>query len=45
MDTNRATLLSDDGSVDTLPLMSKAEVAEQVMARAAARLVGQPGNG
>ncbi len=45
VDTNRVTLLSDDGSVDTLPLMSKAEVAEQVMARVAARLVGQPGNG
>ncbi len=40
VDTNRVTLLSDDGSVETLPLMSKADVAEAVMARVAARLVG-----
>jgi len=44
VDTNRVTLLADDGSVETLPLMSKAEVAEQVVARVAARLVGQTGN-
>ncbi len=40
VDTNRVTLLADDGSRETLPLMSKAEVAEQVVARVAARLVG-----
>ena len=38
VDTNRVTLLADDGSRETLPLMSKAEVAEQVVARVVARL-------
>lgn len=33
VDTNRVILLSKDGSQDELPLMSKIEVAESVMAR------------
>lgn len=40
VDTNRVTFLADDGSVETLPLMSKAEVAERVIARIIARLSG-----
>ena len=33
MDTNRVTLFGVDGTVETLPLLSKAEVAEQVVQR------------
>jgi len=34
VDTNRVTLLSADGSIDALPLMSKVEVAEAILDRA-----------
>lgn len=34
VETNRVTLLYPDGSQDTLPLMSKEEVAAQILARA-----------
>ena len=44
VDANRVTLLADDGSRETLPLMSKAEVADQVMARVADRLAGRMEN-
>ena len=37
-ETNRVTLLSADGSVDELPLLSKVEVAEKVLDRLAALL-------
>jgi phosphopantothenoylcysteine decarboxylase / phosphopantothenate---cysteine ligase len=40
VDTNRVTLLSDDGSVETLPLLSKAAVAQRVVERLAQRLDG-----
>ena len=45
VDTNRVTLLDRDGRVETLPLMSKAAVAEAVMDRVALLLAssGQPG--
>jgi phosphopantothenoylcysteine decarboxylase/phosphopantothenate--cysteine ligase len=33
VDTNRVTLLAGDGSVETLPLMTKAEVAERILDR------------
>jgi phosphopantothenoylcysteine decarboxylase/phosphopantothenate--cysteine ligase len=33
VDTNRVTLLAGDGSVEQLPLMSKIEVAEQILDR------------
>jgi phosphopantothenoylcysteine decarboxylase / phosphopantothenate---cysteine ligase len=33
VDTNRVTLLTGDGSVETLPLMTKAEVAERILDR------------
>ena len=32
VDTNRVTLLKADGQVEALPLMSKVEVAEKVIA-------------
>jgi phosphopantothenoylcysteine decarboxylase/phosphopantothenate--cysteine ligase len=35
VDTNRVVLLSKDGEKEEWPLMSKAEVAEKVMARVA----------
>lgn len=38
VDTNRVTLLFADGRVESLPLMSKAEVAEEVLRHVAARL-------
>ncbi len=38
VDTNRVTLLADDGSSETLPLMSKAAVAQRVVERVAERL-------
>lgn len=38
VDTNRVTLLADDGSTQALPLMSKAEVAWQVVKRIEERL-------
>jgi phosphopantothenoylcysteine decarboxylase/phosphopantothenate--cysteine ligase len=31
VDTNRVTLLAADGSIKTLPLLSKAEVAEEIL--------------
>ena len=33
VDTNRVTLFGADGTVETLPLLSKTEVAEQVVQR------------
>ncbi|MBM3190212.1 MAG: bifunctional phosphopantothenoylcysteine decarboxylase/phosphopantothenate--cysteine ligase CoaBC [Chloroflexi bacterium] len=36
VDTNRVTLLAADGQVEALPLMSKFEVAEQILRRVAA---------
>jgi phosphopantothenoylcysteine decarboxylase/phosphopantothenate--cysteine ligase len=38
VDTNRATFLYADGRTESLPLMSKAEVAETLIARIAAML-------
>jgi len=38
VDTNRVTLLYSDGRSETLPLMSKSEVAETIVARVAALL-------
>ncbi len=38
VDTNRVTLLAADGSAETLPLLSKAEVAERVIERLIARI-------
>ena len=38
VDTNRVTLLGHDGSVHTLPLMSKPAVAEEILDRVVARL-------
>ena len=38
-DTNRVTLLSQDGRVEPLPLMSKSAAAEAVLARVVALLV------
>jgi phosphopantothenoylcysteine decarboxylase/phosphopantothenate--cysteine ligase len=38
VDTNRVTLLYSDGSSEALPLMSKSEVAETIVARVAALL-------
>ena len=38
VDTNRVTLLFADGSSEALPLMSKSEVAETIVARVAALL-------
>ncbi len=38
VDTNRVTLLSADGRSEALPLMSKSEVAETIVARVAALL-------
>jgi phosphopantothenoylcysteine decarboxylase/phosphopantothenate--cysteine ligase len=38
VDTNRVTLLYSDGSSEALPLMSKSEVAETIVARIAALL-------
>jgi len=38
VDTNRVTLLSADGKREALPLMSKSEVAETIVARVAALL-------
>jgi len=35
-DTSRATLISGDGKVDALPLLTKAEVAERILDRVAA---------
>jgi phosphopantothenoylcysteine decarboxylase / phosphopantothenate---cysteine ligase len=40
VDTNRVTLLADDGSSETLPLLSKAEVAQRVVEWTANRLTG-----
>ena len=41
VDTNRVTMLADDGSTETLPLMSKAAVAQRVVERVAERLMGE----
>ncbi|MBU0490581.1 MAG: bifunctional phosphopantothenoylcysteine decarboxylase/phosphopantothenate--cysteine ligase CoaBC [Chloroflexi bacterium] len=38
VDTNRVTLLSADGSIEALPLLSKMEVAEEVIERVIAQL-------
>jgi phosphopantothenoylcysteine decarboxylase/phosphopantothenate--cysteine ligase len=38
VDTNRVTLLFADGKQESLPLMSKTEVAETIIARLAALL-------
>jgi phosphopantothenoylcysteine decarboxylase/phosphopantothenate--cysteine ligase len=38
VDTNRVTVLADNGTEETLPLMSKAAVAEQLVERIANRL-------
>ncbi len=38
VDTNRVTLLDREGHVETWPLMSKAEVAERIMARVVAQI-------
>ena len=38
VDTNRVTLLADDGSSETLPLMSKAEAAQHIVQWVADRL-------
>ncbi len=38
VDTNRVTLIFADGRTESLPLMSKSEVAETIMERLAARL-------
>jgi len=42
VDTNRVTLLDASGGVQTLPLMSKAAVAEQIIDRLVAMLKPQP---
>ena len=42
VDTNRVTLLDASGGVQTLPLMSKAAVAEQIVDRLVAMLGRQP---
>lgn len=41
VDTNRVTLLADDGSAETLPLMSKTDVAQRVVQWIAGRLSTQ----
>jgi len=38
VDTNRVTLIAADGNIETLPLLSKAEVAERVLERVVALL-------
>ena len=38
VDTNRVTVMADDGTTETLPLMSKEAVAEQIVERVADRL-------
>jgi phosphopantothenoylcysteine decarboxylase/phosphopantothenate--cysteine ligase len=43
VDTNRVTLLDSDGTLQELPLMSKAEVADVVLARVVALLEGSEG--
>jgi phosphopantothenoylcysteine decarboxylase/phosphopantothenate--cysteine ligase len=40
-DTNRVSLLDGSGSVEELPLMSKADVAEAVLERAMRKLPGE----
>jgi phosphopantothenoylcysteine synthetase/decarboxylase len=40
VDTNRVTILADDGSVEPLPLMSKIEVAQRIIDRISERLAG-----
>jgi phosphopantothenoylcysteine decarboxylase/phosphopantothenate--cysteine ligase len=42
VDTNRITLLSADGSVEALPLMSKDEVAHAIWDRVASQLTSRP---
>jgi phosphopantothenoylcysteine decarboxylase/phosphopantothenate--cysteine ligase len=42
VDANRVTLLYPDGRSEPLPLMSKAEVASEILERVAARLTGAP---
>jgi phosphopantothenoylcysteine decarboxylase / phosphopantothenate---cysteine ligase len=42
VDTNRVTLLAADGTVETLPLLSKAVVAERVVERIHRLLADQP---
>jgi len=43
VDTNRVTLLDAEGNVEALPLLSKAQVAERVLAWVTARLSGGTG--
>ena len=43
VDTNRVTLLAADGTMDTLPLLSKAAVAERVIERVCRRLPSPAG--
>jgi phosphopantothenoylcysteine decarboxylase/phosphopantothenate--cysteine ligase len=42
VDTNRVSLIDPSGAIETLPLLSKAEVAERVIQRVAALLQAQP---
>ena len=42
VDTNRVTLLSADGSIEALPLMSKMEVAEAILDRVVLLLKQSP---
>lgn len=42
VETNRVTLLGVDGEPEELPLMSKDEVAEEILARVSALLAGGP---
>ncbi len=42
VDSNRVTILSRDGKKEPLPLLSKAEVAEEVIGRVIAHLVNHP---
>jgi phosphopantothenoylcysteine decarboxylase / phosphopantothenate---cysteine ligase len=42
VDTNRVTLLYPDGRSESLPLMSKAEVAVEILERVALFIAGDP---
>ncbi len=41
-DTNQVTIISRDGKSETLPLLSKSEVAERIMERVAGLIVDKP---
>jgi phosphopantothenoylcysteine decarboxylase/phosphopantothenate--cysteine ligase len=43
VDTNRVTLLDADGTAEALPLLTKAEVAQKVVAKLVVRLNPEPG--